>query len=157
MIGIISRCGHSSLEIMPTVKAINGIVDETRIQIGQDIVVPLPSATVDPLATADQTSNGSASLEDTSAADGLALLSFDPFAPTEIPTLLPGLAWHSVAAGENMIAIAVQYDTDAKQLSDLNPEVEFALCDFGLPFGGGECIVDLAEGQALRVPAPPRR
>ena len=154
LIGIISRCGHNSLEIMPTVKAINGIVDETRIQIGQDIVVPLPSATVDPLATAIQSSNGSASLQDTSAEDGLALLSFEPFAPIETPTLLPGLAWHTVAAGESMIAIAVQYDTDAKQLSDLNPEVEFALCDFGLPFGGGECIVDLAEGQTLRVPAP---
>ena len=53
-----------------------------------------------------------------------------------------------------MIAIAVQYDTDAKQLSDLNPEVAFALCDYSLPYGGGECIVELIEGQSLRVPAP---
>ncbi len=154
LISIIARCGYSSLDILPTVKAINGIVDETRIQVGQEIVVPLPSATVDPLASPVPQLDASANLEGNPAADGLALLSFDPFAPTETPTLLPGLMWHRVAAGENMIAIAVRYDTNAKQLSDINPEVEFALCEFGLPYGGGDCIVELVEGQALRVPAP---
>ncbi|MCY4019851.1 MAG: LysM domain-containing protein [Chloroflexi bacterium] len=154
LISIIAGCGYRRLDILPTVKAINGIVDETRIQIGQEIVVPLPSATTDPLATSAPQLNASASLEDSAGSEGLALLSFDPFAPTETPTILPGLMWHTVAAGDSMIAIAVQYDTDAKQLSDLNPEVAFALCDFSLPYGGGECIVELIEGQTLRVPAP---
>lgn len=154
LISIIALCGYRSLDILPTVQAINGIVDESRIQIGQDIVVPLPSATLDPLSTSVPQSDVSASLEDNSATDGFALLSFDPFAATLTPTLLPGLMWHRVAAGENMIEIALRYATNAKQLSDLNPEVEFALCEFGLPFGGGECIVELFEGQTLRVPAP---
>lgn len=154
LISIIAGCGYRRLDILPTVKAINGIVDETRIQIGQDIVVPLPSATTDPLSASVPQLDASASLEDTPASEGLALLSFDPFAPTETATILPGLMWHTVAAGDSMIAIAAQYDTDAKQLSDLNPEVAFALCDFSLPYGGGECIVELIEGQTLRVPAP---
>ncbi|MDE2950409.1 MAG: LysM peptidoglycan-binding domain-containing protein [Chloroflexota bacterium] len=154
LISIIAGCGYRRLDILPTVRAINGIVDETRIQIGQDIVVPLPSVTTGPLSAPVPQLNASASLENTPASEGLALLSFDPFAPPETPTILPGLTWHRVAAGDSMIAIAVQYDTDAKQLSDLNPEVAFALCDFSLPYGGGECIVELIEGQTLRVPAP---
>lgn len=160
LIGIIARCGYSDLDILPTVRAINGIVDETRIQIGQSIVIPLPSATVDPLATPAPQLNAAASLEDNPAAagldelEGLALLSFDPFAPTATPTLAPGLMWHRVAAGESMIEIAIRYDSTAKQLADINPQVEFALCDFGQPYGGGECIVELFEGQTLRVIAP---
>lgn len=154
LIGIIAGCGYRNLDILPTVKAINGIVDETRIQIGQNIVVPLPSATADPLATSVPQSNASANLETRPATEGLALLSFDPFAPAQTPTILPGLTWHTVAAGDSMFSIAVRYDTDAKQLSDLNPEVTFSLCDFGLPYGGGECLVELFQGQTLRVPAP---
>ena len=154
LISIIAGCGYRKLDILPTVKAINGIVDETRIQVGQEIVVPLPSATRDPLSELVPQLNAAASVDNTPASEGLALLSFDPFAPTETPTILPGLTWHTVAAGDSMIAIAVQYDTDAKNLSDLNPEVAFALCDFSLPYGGGECIVELIEGQTLRVPAP---
>ena len=51
LIAIILRCGHSNLDILPTVMAINDIADETRIQIGQEISVPYPSATADPAAT----------------------------------------------------------------------------------------------------------
>ena len=149
LISIIAGCGHRSLALLPTVMALNGIVDETRIQIGQRIVVPLPTPTINPNATA-------APVDEAASADdgGLALLSFDPFAPTIEPTLLPGLMWHTVAADENMILIALQYESDAKQLSELNPEVEFALCEFGMRFGGGECLVNLSQGQRIRVPAP---
>ncbi len=154
LIAIVSRCGHRTLEILPTVMAINGIVDETRIQIGQRIIVPLPSPTIDPRATAQPTADSSSQSEVNAAADGFALLSFDPSAPTLTPTLLPGLMWHRVAAGENMIVIARRYDSNAKQLSDLNPEIPFSLCEFGLQFGGPECIVELTEGQNVRVPAP---
>lgn len=154
LISIIAGCGYRRLDILPTVVALNRIVDETRIQIGQEIVVPIPSATTDPLSTPAPQLNASSNLGENPDNEELALLSFDPFAPTETPTLLPGLSWHTVAEGDSMIAIAVQYETDAKQLADLNPEVAFALCDFSLPYGGGECIVELVEGQTLRVPAP---
>ena len=154
LIGIVAGCGHNSLEIIPTVIAINGIVDETRIQIGQEIVVPWPSPTVDARATVAPAVDSAALFDEDSSSDELALLSFDPFAPTPTSTLLPGLMWHTVVAGENMIVIALQYDTNAKVLSDLNPEIEFALCEFGQTYGGPECIVNLSQGQTMRVPAP---
>ena len=154
LIGIIAGCGHSSLEILPTVKAINGIVDETRIQIGAAIVVPWPQPTFDPEATAAPASADSLRAEGDDYGADLSLLSFDPFAPTATATLLPGLMWHRVQADENMILIALRYHTNAKTLSDLNPEIEFALCDFGMDSGGPECIVQLFQGQLMRVPAP---
>lgn len=155
LIGIVTRCGHKNLTILPTVMHLNGITDETRIQIGQEIIVPLPSATLDPAAIATPTAEhevDSASAD--TVADRLSLLAFDPFAPTETPTLLPGLMWHIVQPDENMIVIAVAYETDAKALSDLNPEIQFSLCDFGLAYGGAECTVHLRQGQKIRVPAP---
>lgn len=154
LIGIIVRCGHNSLEIMPTVVAINGIVDETTIRIGQEIVVPWPSPTFNPQAPTAPAVDSAALFDDNSRSDALSLLSFDPFAPTPTATLLPGLMWHTVVSGENMIVIALQYQTDAKTLSELNPEIEFALCEFGLQYGGPECIVELSQGQTMRVPAP---
>ena len=155
LIAIVSRCGHRNLAILPTVMKLNGITDETRIQIGQEIIVPLPSPTHDP---ADSEAPTTESEIDSASADPgserLALPAFDPFAPTVTPTLLPGLMWHIVQPDENMIVIALQYETNAKALSDLNPEIEFSLCDFGLAYGGPECTVPLQQGQLIRVPAP---
>ena len=134
---------------------LNGIRDEALIQIGQEIIVPLPSPTPDPVAT--EAPAGEADIESAAEqgrSEGLSLLAFDPLAPTETPTLLPGLMWHIVQPDENMIAIAVQYRTNAKALSDLNPEIEFLLCEFGLDYGGPECTVNLWQGQKIRVPAP---
>ena len=150
LIHIIIRCGYSDRGIIPTVMALNGIADETRIQIGQEIVVPLPSPTADPNAPATDTPESSAAVPE----EGLTLLAFDPFAPTATATLLPGLMWHVVQPDENMILIAVQYDANAKALSDLNPEIDFARCDFGMTYGGPDCIVQLYQGQRMRVPAP---
>ena len=152
LIHIIIRCGHSHRDIIPTVAALNGIADETRIQIGQEIVVPLPSPTADPNAPATDTPEAAAG--GPMQSDGLTLLAFDPFAPTATATLLPGVTWHIVQADENMIVIAVQYDANAKVLSDLNPEIDFARCDFGMAYGGPDCIVNLYQGQRVRVPAP---
>ncbi len=154
LIAIVSRCGHRNLDILPTVMARNGITDETRIQIGQQIVVPRPTPTHNSAATAVLHLATPAAAEEETATDGLALLAFDPFAPTLTPTLLPGLMWHVVEAGENMIVIALQYETDAKTLADLNPEIEFALCEFGQTYGGPDCTVQLRENQQVRVPAP---
>ncbi len=155
LIAIVSRCGHTSLDILPTVQAMNRIADQAQIQIGQEIIVPLPSPTFDPAATTPPTiEDNSIPAEANARAERLALLAFDPFAPTATATLLPGLMWHVVQPEENMILIALEYDTNAKVLSDLNPEVEFLLCEFGLTFGGPECTVQLSQGQKLRVPAP---
>ena len=155
LIAIVTRCGHRNLDILPTVMKLNGIEDESLIRIGQEITVPLPSPTLDPAAATDFADEGEI---DSAAADNqsleVALLAFDPLAPTLTPTLLPGLKWHTVLPDENMIVIAVQYDTNAKALSDLNPEIEFQLCDFGLAYGGPECTVQLRQGQLMRVPAP---
>lgn len=155
LIGIVTGCGHRNLDILPTVMILNNIADEALIRIGQEIIVPLPSPTADPAATAAATEVGEI---DSASADPraieLALLAFDPLAPTETPTLLPGLMWHIVQPDENMIAIALQFKTNAKALSDLNPEIEFLLCDFGLAYGGPECTVQLLQGQMMRVPAP---
>lgn len=155
LIGIITRCGHRNLDILPTVMKLNAIADEALIRVGQEIIVPRPSPTLDPAATAvstDESEIDSASADSRSIE--LALLAFDPLAPTETPTLLPGLMWHTVQPEENMIVIAVQYKTNAKTLSDLNPEIEFLLCEFGEAYGGPECTVQLRQGQRMRVPAP---
>ncbi len=155
LIGILYRCGHTSRDVIPTVIALNGIADETRIQIGQQIVVPWPTATPDPNAVPTNTPESSANASGESAvSDEIALLAFDPFAPTATSTLLPGVMWHTVQPNTNMIIIAEQYGANAKVLSDLNPEIDFARCDFGLTYGGPECIVQLSQGQQIRVPAP---
>jgi hypothetical protein len=62
--------------------------------------------------------------------------------------------WHTVQPGDNVVVISVAYNANAKVLSELNPEVDFARCEFGERFGGPECLVQLSVGQRLRVPAP---
>ena len=156
LIGIISACGHRNLEILPTIMKLNDLNDENLLYVGQEIIVPLPSPTPNPALPAEPTpvdEIDSAALAEPQSI-GISLLAFDPFAPTETPTLLPGLMWHIVQPNENMIAIALQYKTDAKALSDLNPEIEFLLCEFGERYGGPECTVHLGQGQKIRVPAP---
>jgi hypothetical protein len=152
LIGIILRCGHNTRDIVPTVVELNGIADETRIQVGQQIIVPWPTPTTDPNATPTQTPEPSSNAEGTP--DEVALVAFDPFAPTATATLLPGVMWHTVQPEENMIIIAANYGANAKVLSDLNPEINFARCDFGQTYGGPECIVQLSQGQQVRVPSP---
>lgn len=150
LIAIILRCGHSDLSILPTVMAINGIADETRIQIGQEISVPHPSATAAPDSTPETEDSAAANTGE----DELTRLAFDPFAPTLTPTLLPGLQWYFVKADEDMIYVAAIHDINIKTLADLNPEIEFSLCDFGEIYGGPECTVQLFVNQQIRVPAP---
>lgn len=150
LIAIILRCGHSKLDILPTVMAINGIADETLIQIGQAISVPLPPPTADPAARSEPEDSAAAKTGD----DALTRLAFDPFAPTLTPTLLPGLMWYLVQADDDMIYVAAIHEISIKTLSDLNPEISFNLCDFGEVYGGPECTVQLFVNQKIRVPAP---
>ena len=77
----------------------------------------------------------------------------DPFGPTATWTLQAGVTWHRVVAGETIISIAVEYGANVRILSELNPEITFSQCDFGLDSGGGTCVVNLYEGQLMRVPA----
>jgi hypothetical protein len=69
-------------------------------------------------------------------------------------TLPASVQWHTVVRDENVITIGVQYGANVRILSELNPEVAFSQCDFGLQFGGPNCTVLLYEGQQIRVPAP---
>ncbi len=150
LIAIILRCGHSNLDILPTVMAINNIADETRIQIGQEISVPHPSPTVDPAATPEPEDSAAAA----TGREELTRLAFDPFAPTLTPTLLPGLMWYVVQPDDDMIYVAAIHEINIKTLADLNPEISFSLCDFGEVYGGPECTVQLFVNQRIRVPAP---
>lgn len=150
LIAIILRCGHSNLDILPTVMAINDIADETRIQIGQEISVPYPSPSADPAARPEPDDSAAAK----AGADELTRLAFDPFAPTLTPTLLPGLMWYVVQADDDMIYVAAIHEISIKTLADLNPEISFNLCDFGEVYGGPECTVQLFVNQKIRVPAP---
>jgi len=157
LIGAITRCGHTTLDIMPTVMALNGISDAAQIRSGQDIVIPWPTATFDPNITPTETAtpNTDLSINDDILDDEFALVEVvDPFAPTATATLPAGVQWHTVQSEENLIVIAVAYNADAKVLSELNPEVNFSQCEFGERFGGPECTVQLSQGQQLRVPAP---
>lgn len=159
LIAAILSCGYTHLDIMPTVMALNNITNPAMLQLGQQIIIPYPTATLDPNAPTTepaQSQGESGALVAMSIANNLLEVdtSIDAFAPTATPTLPPGVMWHRVAAGDNIITIAVTYNADAKTLSELNPEIDFARCEFGERFGGPQCIVQLRAGQLMRVPAP---
>lgn len=157
LIAIAIRCGHLSQDIIPIIVELNGLPNASSIRIGDIIEVPWPTPTPDPNALPTDTPEGeSSSTENTIEIAGVVLeqSAIDPFAPTATATLLPGVTWHEVRAGENIIIIADTYGANVKVLSELNPEVDFARCEFGETYGGPDCIVQLFEGQRLRVPAP---
>lgn len=156
LIWAVANCGHQSLDVLPTVLALNDIADAASVRSGQEILIPWPTETENPdlMLTPESTSDA----ESSSGSDAQSILvvdeSLDAFAPTEIPTLPAGIMWHEIGPGENIITIADRYNADVKVLSELNREIDFARCDFGLRFGGPECIVQLFQGQLIRVPAP---
>lgn len=161
LIAIAIRCGHNSQDILPLIVEINDLPNASSIIQGQQIEVPWPTPTDDPNPpTQEPTAEGSSNREgddiQTIALESSEVPDFieDPFAPTATATLLPGVMWHEVISGENIITVASRYNANVKILSELNPEVDFAKCDFGMTFGGPECTVFLAQGQLLRVPAP---
>jgi len=158
LLGAIARCGYRSDEIMPTVMALNGITDAGSLQINQEIIIPWPSPTDDP--NAQTTSAALSSTQDGAQAksgqpDLMALNeSIDAFAPTQVPTLPAGVMWHRIQPNENLALISTLYSVNMKILSELNPEMDFAQCDFGSAFGGPSCNVIVSIGQEIRVPAP---
>lgn len=158
LIAIIYRCGHRQFDtIIDAVVELNSLEDASRIQEGQTIQVPWPTATIDPnavpTATVSEDQSGSSNDSSLTVADsgGESVMGVQ-LVPTE--TLQPGVAWHTVRKDENIIIIAVTYGATLRILSELNPQVTFSQCDFGLGTGGENCVVQLFEGQQIRVPAP---
>lgn len=157
LIWALGQCGHRSLDVMPTVLSLNNLADAGNVRSGQQIQIPHPTATIDPnaLPTDTPAAEGDAAIDD---GFGVALAgpdeSIEAFQPTVAPTLPAGVMWHEIQQGQNIISVAVQYSTDVQTLSQLNRQVDFARCDFGETYGGQDCIVQLFQGQLLRVPAP---
>lgn len=152
LIALISRCGHRDLDVIADVLELNNLSAPEVIQVGQTLAIPWPTPTVDPnlLPTA--------TVEGESDAGAVVVLSVnDNGQVVYIPptaTLQPGVTWHRIARNENIIVIAVEYGANIKILSELNPEISFSQCDFGEFGGGPSCVVNLIEGQQIRVPAP---
>ncbi len=158
LIAIIARCGHRDYkDLMQTVLDMNNLTDANQIQEGKSIQVPWPTATVDPNAVPTATAPGAQASDNgdgtliadagiTRDASGVRIR------PTE--TLQAGVTWHTVSGDENIISIAVEYGATLRILSELNPEVAFSQCDFGIGSGGPGCTVLLYPGQEIRVPAP---
>lgn len=157
LIAVVARCGHRNMAVLDLVVQMNNLAAPEMIQSGQILEIPWPTPTSDPNSEITETPEGQADapasvivgapLADTNT---LARLAAAP--PTA--TLQPGVMWHRVAAGENIISVAFSYGANVKIMSELNPQVTFSQCDFGLPTGGPNCVVQIYEGQLLRVPAP---
>lgn len=157
MIQLFIRCGHRDYlpEVVQSVVDENNLADANSIQVGQSIQIPWPTPTIDPNAvptiTATALANADSSVQ--VASSGVVILDNGTrIFPTE--TLPPGITWHTVSPDENILVIAVGYNTSLRLLSDLNPQIQFSQCDFGSPTGGDSCIVLLSPGQQVRVPAP---
>lgn len=155
LIWALGQCGHQSLDVMPTVLALNNLSDASNVRSGQEIQIPRPTLTPDPnaLPTDTPVPEGDAAINSLDIVGGPDE-SIEAFQPTVIPTLPAGVMWHEIQQGQNIISVAVQYNTDIQTLSQLNRQVDFARCDFGQTYGGQDCIVQLFQGQQLRVPAP---
>lgn len=161
LIVMVQRCGHRDLAVIDLVLQLNDLARADLIQAGQMLEIPWPTLIPDPNQETAPIENGESDLDTTSeneASDSSArvAVAVDLSAPRIQPTatLQPGVQWHQVVLGEDIISIARRYGADIKIMSELNPQVTFSQCDFG-KFGGGEqCIVTIYEGQFLRVPAP---
>ncbi len=161
LIAIVGRCGHRNLAVIDLVVEINNLGAPELIQSGQTLEIPWPTVMPDPNTQPgnDDTSEdgevipeGEAGVSQTIAEANINPLSGLPAPATA--TLLPGVTWHIVTRGENIIVVAYLYGANIKILSELNPEITFSQCDFGLDTGGEQCVVSIYEGQRIRVPAP---
>lgn len=149
------QCGHRSMDVLPTVLALNDMSDAASVREGQQIEIPWPTPTLDPNAAPTEDTDGASN--DAGMDNSEIVLvdeSIEAFQATATPTLPAGVMWHQIQPDENIIVIAMSYNTNVQTLSQLNRQMDFARCDFGQTFGGPECIVQLFQGQMIRVPAP---
>jgi hypothetical protein len=152
------------MAVVDLILEINDMENPQQLQLGQTLEIPWPTPTPggppveqEPQEPAESNESGAeASVETVSVAQVNEFGTPDVLATYQNaePTLRPGQAWHTVQPGETIISIAVLYDTNLETLSQINPEVPFLQCDFGMATGGPNCSVMLYEGQALRVPVP---
>ncbi len=157
-------CGHRHRDVIDLIVEINNLRSPDNIQVGQVIEIPWPTPTLNPDAETFEQGAGPESAVSTAppvasgagGGDELAAVlgEFVPDAVEAEPTLQPGVMWYTVQSGDNILSIALQFNANIRILSELNPEVTFSQCDFGMDSGGGSCIVLLFEGQRIRVPAP---
>lgn len=163
LIGLAGQCGHRSMDVIPLIVELNGLSAPENIQVGQELIIPWPTPTIDPNVPTATTIGASGG----EIGDGIGIAAAlpaggepnaenqatatPPIVPTE--TMLPGVAWHTVQPDENMIIVADTYNTNAETLAQLNPEIAFSQCDFSLDMGGPRCTVFLSIGQRMRVPA----
>lgn len=159
LIVIVQRCGHRDLAVIDLVLQMNKLERPEYIQVGQILEIPWPTSAPDPNQQTQPTAEteSDASGEDTAGNTAMrAAVAVDLSAPRVQPTatLQPGVQWHQVVFGEDIISIAERYGANIKIMSELNPQVTFSQCDFGKFGGGPQCVVQIYEGQLLRVPAP---
>lgn len=159
------RCGHRDLGIVPLIVELNlGLECDTCLREGQTLEIPWPTPTPgdEPTQSDDEAeaSDDTSMQTDGESSDTADVLVNEFGTPDAIatflvePTLRPGLAWHTIQTDQTLISLVQIYNTEAKVISDLNPQIEFLQCDFGERFGGPECAVMFFEGQKVRVPAP---
>ncbi|SRR5690554_5368693 len=161
--GMAIRCGHRDLSVVDLILDVNDMSDPNQLQLGQTLEIPWPTPTPggEPVEApdADPSDEVGAEGEEVSAQPTMAVNEFgtpDALAQYQNiePTLRPGMAWHTVQAGETILSIATQYGAGIETLSQINPEIAFLQCDFGSPTGGENCSVMLSQGQRVRVPVP---
>lgn len=158
--GMAIRCGHRDLSIVDLILEINDMDDPNQLQLGQTLEIPWPTPTGG--AVQDESPESDVTSEEGDAVSMQPTQAVNEFGTPDAlaqyqnlePTLRPGMAWHTVQAGETIISIAQQYGTSLETLSQINPEIPFLQCDFGSPTGGERCTVLLGQGQRVRVPVP---
>lgn len=156
--GLAQQCGHRNYSVVDVILTENPQLScAACLQEGQTVNIPWPTPTIDPNAASQSQavpsgdSLGGTPQNRAAASDGTPDVLATFFVE---PTLRPGLQWHTVGSDDNLILIAQLYGADAKVLSDINPEIDFAQCDFSTRYGGELCTVLLIPGQRIRVPAP---
>lgn len=162
VLGMAYRCGHRDMDVVPLILDINAMDSPEELQLGQTLEIPWPTPTPGgetPTVPPSGAGTGGVAGDAVSATPEVRLNEFGtPDALIQYqnvePTLRPGLAWHTVSLGETILSIATQYDTTLETLSQINPEVPFLQCDYGIATGGENCSVMLYEGQRVRVPVP---
>lgn len=162
LLDVAYRCGHVdySMAIVPEIVELNDLSSEIDIREGQSLTIPWPTTQPDPNDPSD--SGDGAFIGEVAMAGGggglseediIATQAVDPFfLPTE--TLPPGIMYHYVSAGEDISKIIFDYKTSIDVLQQLNPEITFSQCEFGVVTGGPRCVVILNIDQEVRVPAP---
>lgn len=163
------RCGHESWDVVDVILELNNMESAAELREGQTLEIPWPTPTPGPNPPTEPPDTGADAAG--SEQSGLAVDTSDAMAGEVIlnefgtpdrlaeyeniePTLRPGMAWHTIQAGETIIDIAYRYETRVEVLSQINPEIQFFQCDYGQTYGGPDCSVMLIEGEQLRVPVP---